>query len=89
MEHLRYVGALPEAYNANVLLAKGSNKSSRADIRCTRPEMALRVVFVWTEILSLRRFCGRANSSVVVNPERVVPGQVWMIDNFGEQQLLL
>ena len=64
-------------------------KSSRADIRCTRLRIELRVFFVSIGTLGLRIFGGRTNSSVFNGPERMVPGQVWMMDNFWEQRLLL
>ena len=51
-------------------------KSSRADIRCTRLQMALRVFLVSTEILGLQRFGGQARSSVFIVPKLTIPGQV-------------
>ena len=59
------------------------------DIRCTRLRIALHVVFVSRGTLGLPRFGVWANSSVFAGPKRMVPGQVWMMDNFREQQLLL
>jgi len=64
-------------------------KSYRADIRCTRLQLALRVFLVWTGTLGLRRFDGRTNSSVFTHPKIVFPAQVWMMGNVWEQQLLL
>jgi len=67
----------------------GPEKSSRADLRCTRLLIALRVFFVSTGTLGLRSLGGRTSSSVLTGPKRMVLGQVWMTDNFGEQQVLV
>ena len=68
------------------LLRHGPETLSRADMRCTRLQMALRVFFVSIGTLGWRKFGGRENSSFFTHPKRVVPRQVWKVD---KQQLLL
>ena len=47
--------------------ATNPEKSSRADIRCTRPQIALRVLVVSIGIQGLQRFGGRENSFVLAH----------------------
>jgi len=67
----------------------GPEKSSWADIRCTRFLVDLRVFFVSIGTLGLRIFGDRTNSLVFTCPKRRVPGQVWLMDEFWEQQVSL
>lgn len=77
-QHLGYVGALQKVYNAtgfpgaNVFAHPGGPENwSRADIWCTRLQVALCVFSVSTGILCLRKFGGRTNAPVFTNPKRV------------------
>ena len=51
--------------------------------------MTLGVLFVSIGLQGLGRLGRLTNSSVSINPKRVVPGDVEIMDSFREQQLLL
>jgi len=72
--HLGYVAALQEAYNTNVFTKK--DPETRADILCTRLQIAFRVLLVSIGILGLRRFGDRPSLSFPTDRKRIVPGQV-------------
>ena len=54
-------------------------KSSRADIWCSRPQIALRVFVVSIGTQGLRRFGNRVKFSVLAHQERIVQGQAWIL----------
>ena len=66
----------------------GPDKWSRADIRRTRHHMVLRVFSVSKGILGLERFDRMTIAVIFTGPKRMVPGRVWMMDNFWEKQFI-
>ena len=56
----------------------GPDKSCRADIWCTRLQIALRAFFVSIGTLGFRRFGGRGNSVAFTYQKLTVTGQVWI-----------
>jgi len=76
--HLGYFAASHEAYNTNTSVhQKRTEKQFRGDVRCTLLQVALRIFVVLFGILGLRRFGGRTNPQVFIDPRR------WTMDKFG------
>ena len=80
--NLGYVAALQKVYNTSVFHQKCPGQWCQADIRCTRLQMSCAFLFVSTGIVGLRRCGDRTNQLGFDDAQRVVPGQVWMVDIF-------